>query len=134
MKIKCLKDTEKSHYHPGTLHLVIIYPILLQVSQRWEGTSTWTIEILVKEKRLSLTHQEFKLHINTTTFKNICKKKKFSNGSEHLSPAHPIQFNKHTHASYVTVRQYLFQSKMPYSCHYLQFKLRSCAASKPNFY
>jgi hypothetical protein len=48
----------------------------------------------------------------------------------------PILFmlKKYIHASYVTVRQYLFQSKMPYSCHYLQFKLRNCHCQQTNFY
>lgn len=40
---------------------------------------------------------------------------------------------KYTPASYVIMRQYLFQSKMPHSCHYLQFNGRT-AASKPQFY
>lgn len=96
----------------------------------------------MKNVPTSLTCQEFKqeLQINTSEYLNYLQiylrgGKNSATALSILSPGTlsskdqnmPTLFmlKKYTHASYVIMRQYLFQSKMPHSCHYLQFKLKN---------
>lgn len=96
----------------------------------------------MKYVSISLTCQEFKkeLQINTSAHLSclqiyVRRGKNSATALSILSPGTlsskdqnmPILFmlKKYNRASYVIMRQYLFQSKMPYSCHYLQFKWKN---------
>lgn len=96
----------------------------------------------MKNMPMSLTCQEFKQELHINASEHLSYLRIFLRGGKSsatalsvLSPGTlsskdqnmSILFmpKKHTQASYVIMRQFLFQSKMPHSCHYLQLKLKN---------
>lgn len=128
-----------------------IYLLLQHINHKPKEIRKWTIKISVNEKcAFSLTCQEFKqkLQINTREHLNYLQiyLRRGKDSATALSISAPgtlssrdpnmlilFMLKKYTPTSYVIMRQYLFQSKMPHSCHYLQFKLKNLLPANQTF-
>lgn len=104
----------------------------------------------MKNVSISLTCQEStqKLQVNTSEHLNYLQiyLREGKDSASALSVSAPgtlssrdpnmlilFMLRKYTPTSYVIMRQYLFQSQMPHSCHYLQFKPKNRLPANQTF-